>query len=204
MIREASLMLCTRGWPTGKRVVKEEIFSLGSVFFAMSVVNVGSVGVVATVAVRVVVEIAFHTSLASEVSSRATPATWALTVGVRPEKVTTASLASTSAPAAFAAACTIAASFLSSARGVMVPASSAARTTAGPKAFGSRLNVAPARGDLHRAGHGDVGELAAHPGQLLGTHLGCGRHRCDLDGAVTGPPAAHGVGGARRRRSWCR
>ena len=44
MTRDASLMLCTRGWPGWKYVVKEEIFSFGSVFFAMAVVNVGSVG----------------------------------------------------------------------------------------------------------------------------------------------------------------
>ena len=62
-------------------------------------------------AVRVVVEMAFQTSVAIEASSRATPATCGRTVGVRPEKVTTASLASTSAPASSAAACTIAASF---------------------------------------------------------------------------------------------
>ena len=55
-------MLCTRGWPTGNLVVKEEIFSLGRVAFAMAVVNFGSVVLVATVAVRVVVEMAFQTS----------------------------------------------------------------------------------------------------------------------------------------------
>ena len=81
MIRKASLTLCTRGWPTGNWVVKEEIFSLGRVALATAVVKVGSVGFVATVAVRVVLEMAFHTSVASEVSSSAIPATCGFTVG---------------------------------------------------------------------------------------------------------------------------
>ena len=94
-------MLCTRGWPAGKRVVNDEIFSLGRVFFAISVVKAGWVTFVATVAVRVVEEMAFQTSLVTEASSRATPGTWARTVGVRPEKVTTASFAATSTSAFF-------------------------------------------------------------------------------------------------------
>ena len=138
MMRDASLMLCTRGWPGWKYVVKEEIFSFGSVFFAMSVVNVGWVAFVVTVAVRASAEppSAVQTSLRIDASSSSRPATCALTVGVRPEKVTTASLASTSASAFFAAACTIDASFLSSARGVMRPVSSAVSTTAGASCFG--------------------------------------------------------------------
>ena len=54
MSLEASLMLCTRGWPAGNLVVNDEIFPLGRVAFAIAVVNFGSVGLVATVAVRVV------------------------------------------------------------------------------------------------------------------------------------------------------
>ena len=110
--------------------MNEEIRSLGRVFFAMAVVNSGSVAFVATVAVRSVPDRAFHTSVRSEASSSASPATCALTVGVRPEKVTTASLASTSTSAFFAAAWTTALSFLSSARGVMVPSASGVRTMA--------------------------------------------------------------------------
>ena len=62
---------------------------------------------------------------------------------MRPEKVTTASLAATSAPAFLAAAWTMAASFLSSARGVMVPDSSARSTIAGANVVGSSVKVLP-------------------------------------------------------------
>ena len=113
----------------------------GSVALARAVVNDGSAAFVATVAVRSVLPIAFHTSVRADASSSAIPDTWGATVGVRPEKVTTASLGSTSTPAFFAAACTIAASFSSSGLGVIRPDSSAVRTTAGPNALASRPEV---------------------------------------------------------------
>ena len=168
MIRDASLMLCTRVWPTGNCVVKEEIFSLGRVALAMAVVNVGSVGLVATVAVRVVVEMAFQTSLVREVSSSASPATCGRTVGVRPEKVTTASLASTSTSAFSAAACTIACQLLGVGAGRDGARVVRREHDGGDERLRGEREGLLARRDGHRAGDGDVGELAAHPGELVG------------------------------------
>ena len=147
--------------------MKEEIRSFGSVALARAVVNVGSEAFVATVAVRSVPPIAFHTSVRSDASSSATPDTCGATLGVRPEKVTTASLASTSAPAFFAAAWRIALSFFSSARGVIRPEASGLRTIGGAELLGRHLEGLLSCGDGHRGRDGDVRELGADPGELL-------------------------------------
>ncbi len=207
MIREASLMLCTRGWPAGKFVVNDEIFSLGSVAFAMAVVNSGSVGfVVATVAVRVVVAIAFQTSVAIDASSSPMPATcgrhgracgrrrsrrrpWP-----RPRR-----------PAFSAAACTTAASFFGSARGVMRARVVGARGRwRGANAFGASVNDFPlavtVTGPETATSANSLRTRASSSAVTFGAQRG-GR---DLDGAVARPPAAHGVGGALDVGASCR
>jgi len=83
--------------------VKLEIFPLGRVASARAVVNSGSTSVVSTTAVRLSDPIAFHTSVTTDSSSRLTPLTESLTLGVRPLNVTTASFGCTSIAASSAA-----------------------------------------------------------------------------------------------------